>query len=50
VLLAMGHSEVEARGALRLSLGHNSSEADVEAALVALPGVVERARRAARRS
>ena len=46
VLLAMGYPEVEARGALRLSLGHTSTDADVEAFLSALPGVVERARRA----
>ncbi|MDF3043855.1 MAG: aminotransferase class V-fold PLP-dependent enzyme [Ornithinibacter sp.] len=46
VLLAMGHSEADARGALRLSLGHTSTEADVDAFLAALPGVVERARRA----
>ena len=50
VLLAMGYSEREARGALRLSLGHPSTDADVDAFLAALPGVVERARRAARRS
>ncbi|MGG5258407.1 cysteine desulfurase family protein [Phycicoccus avicenniae] len=46
VLLAMGHGEAEARGALRLSLGHTSTDADVDAVLAALPGVVERARRA----
>ena len=46
VLLAMGYAEVAARGALRLSLGHTSSEADVDAFLAALPAVVERARRA----
>jgi len=46
VLLAMGHPEAEARGALRLSLGHTSTDADVDAFLGALPGVVERARRA----
>ncbi|CAN7144283.1 cysteine desulfurase family protein [Knoellia sp. LjRoot47] len=46
VLLAMGYPETEARGALRLSLGHTSTDADVEAFLSALPGVVERARRA----
>ena len=46
VLLAMGIPEAEARGALRLSLGHTSTEADVDAFLAALPGVVERARRA----
>ena len=31
VLLAMGIPEAEARGALRLSLGHTSTEADVDA-------------------
>ena len=46
VLLAMGYAESEARGALRLSLGHTSTDADVDAFLAALPGVVERARRA----
>ena len=37
VLLAMGIPEAEARGALRLSLGHTSTEADVDAFLAALP-------------
>jgi len=46
VLLAMGLTEAEARGALRLSLGHTSTEADVDTFLAALPAVVERARRA----
>ncbi|HYN67810.1 MAG TPA: cysteine desulfurase family protein [Ornithinibacter sp.] len=46
VLLAMGLTEAQARGALRLSLGHTSTEADVDAFLSALPAVVERARRA----
>jgi cysteine desulfurase len=46
VLLAMGVSEQDARGALRLTLGHTSSDADVDAFLSALPGAVERARRA----
>ena len=46
VLLAMGLPEDEARGALRLTLGHTSTEADVDALLAALPGAVERARRA----
>lgn len=46
VLLAMGYTEPEARGALRLSLGHTSTDADVDAVLAALPAVVERARRA----
>jgi cysteine desulfurase len=46
VLLAMGVPEEEARGALRLTLGHGSSMADVEAFLAALPAALERARRA----
>jgi cysteine desulfurase len=46
VLLAMGVDEVAARGALRFSLGHPSTAADVDALLAALPGVVERARAA----
>ena len=47
VLLAMGQPADEARGSLRLSLGHTSTEADVQAVLDVLPGVVERARQAA---
>jgi len=47
VLLAMGLSEADARGALRLTLGHTSTADDVEAFLSALPAAVERARRAA---
>jgi len=43
VLLAMGMSEQTARGALRLTLGHTSTTADVEAFLAALPAAVERA-------
>ena len=46
VLLAMGRSEFQARGALRLTLGHTSTVADVEAFLAALPAAVERAQRA----
>ncbi|TQL61253.1 cysteine desulfurase family protein [Oryzihumus leptocrescens] len=46
VLLAMGVSEQDARGALRLTLGHTSTGADVQAFLDALPAAVERARRA----
>jgi len=46
VLLAMGVAEQDARGALRLTLGHTSTEADVDAFLAALPAAVERARRA----
>jgi cysteine desulfurase len=47
VLIAMGADPVSARGSLRLSLGHTSTEADVDAALAALPAAVERARQAA---
>ncbi|HET7277358.1 MAG TPA: cysteine desulfurase family protein [Dermatophilaceae bacterium] len=46
VLLAMGYTEARARGALRLTLGHTSTDEDVDAFLRALPGAVERARRA----
>lgn len=46
VLLAMGVDEIAARGALRFSLGHPSTAADVDALLAALPGVVDRARAA----
>jgi cysteine desulfurase len=47
VLIAMGADPASARGSLRLSLGHTSTEADVEAALAVLPAAVERARQAA---
>jgi len=46
VLLAMGMPEHRARGALRLTLGHTSTEADVDAFLAALPAAVARAQRA----
>ncbi|MGI8613246.1 MAG: cysteine desulfurase family protein [Nocardioidaceae bacterium] len=46
VLLAMGRSEAQARGSLRLSLGHTSTRADVDRLVTALPGAVERARAA----
>ncbi|MCK8610266.1 cysteine desulfurase family protein [Agromyces sp. C10] len=46
VLLAMGRSEEEARGALRITLGWSTTDADVEAFLAALPAAVERASRA----
>ncbi len=46
VLLAMGVDELAARGALRFSLGHTSTQQDVEALLTVLPGVVDRARAA----
>ena len=47
VLIAMGADPASARGSLRFSLGHTSTEADVEAALAVLPAAVERARQAA---
>ncbi|WIA98873.1 cysteine desulfurase family protein [Curtobacterium sp. MCBA15_012] len=43
VLLAMGLDEQDARGALRITLGHTSTEADVDAFLAALPDAVARA-------
>ncbi len=50
VLLAMGLGEEQARGALRLTLGRTSTDADVDAVLAALPPAVERARRASGRT
>jgi cysteine desulfurase len=47
VLIAMGVDPATARGSLRLSLGHTSTEADVDAALAVLPAAVDRARQAA---
>jgi cysteine desulfurase len=47
VLIAMGADPASARGSLRLSLGHTSTESDVDAALAVLPAAVERARQAA---
>ena len=46
VLLAMGADDDRARSSLRFTLGHTSTEADVDALLAALPGAVDRARRA----
>jgi cysteine desulfurase len=46
VLIAMGADPASARGSLRLSLGHTSVDADVDAVLQVLPGAVDRARRA----
>ncbi|MDY7088472.1 MAG: cysteine desulfurase family protein [Actinomycetota bacterium] len=46
VLLAMGADEDRARSSLRFTLGHTSTSQDVDALLAALPGAVERARRA----
>ena len=47
VLLAMGVPEVEARGALRVTLGSTTTDADVDAFLAALPAAVAGARAAA---
>jgi cysteine desulfurase len=46
VLLAMGADNDRARSSLRFTLGHTSTAQDVDALLAALPGAVERARRA----
>jgi cysteine desulfurase len=46
VLLAMGADLGRARGSLRFTFGHDSAEADVDAAVEAIGPVVERARRA----
>ncbi|WP_131732899.1 cysteine desulfurase family protein [Actinomadura formosensis] len=46
VLLAMNASPERARGSLRFTLGHTSTEADVKALADAIGPVVERARRA----
>lgn len=46
VLLAMGADEVAARSALRFSLGHTTTQADVDALVEAIGPVVERARAA----
>ena len=42
VLLAMGYSPSQALGALRLTLGHTTTEADVDLALQAVPAAVAR--------
>jgi len=46
VLRAMGRSEAEARGALRITLGRSSTMADVDALLAALPAAHAQAARA----
>ncbi len=46
VLLAMGMSEEQARGAQRFTLGHSSTREDVAALLDVLPEAYERARKA----
>ncbi len=44
VLLAMGRSEREATGTLRISLGYTTTEADVDAFIQAFPSAHERAK------
>ena len=46
VLLAVGADPERARGSLRFSLGHTSTDADVDCLLAVIGSVVERARRA----
>jgi cysteine desulfurase len=46
VLVAMGADDDRARSSLRFTLGHTSTAAEVDALIAALPGAVERARRA----
>ncbi|GAB3608202.1 cysteine desulfurase family protein [Humibacter ginsengiterrae] len=46
VLRAMGRTEDEARGALRITLGRTSTDADVDAFLAALPAAYAQASRA----
>lgn len=46
VLLAMGLAEEEAVGALRFTLGESSTESEIDALIVALPGAIDRARAA----
>jgi len=46
VLLAMGLSEADARGALRMTLGHSTTADEVDALVAALPAAVASAMRA----
>jgi cysteine desulfurase len=46
VPLAMGLDAPTARGSLRFSFGHTSTDSDVDAVLAALPAIVERSRAA----
>jgi cysteine desulfurase len=46
VLLAMGVNGSDARGALRITLGPETTEAEIDAFVAALPGAVERASKA----
>ena len=46
VLLAMGRSEAEANSCLRITVGEQTTEADIDAFLQALPEAIESARKA----
>jgi cysteine desulfurase len=46
VLIAMGRTEDQAKGCLRITFGHESTEEDVDAVLEALPQAIESALRA----
>jgi len=46
VLIAMGLSEADARGALRFTVGHTTTTAEIDALIAALPVAVERASQA----
>jgi cysteine desulfurase len=46
VLTAMGYGQQEALGALRLTLGRASTDADIDAVLDVLPGIISRLRAA----
>jgi cysteine desulfurase len=46
VLIAMGRTEQQARGSLRISLGHTTTEADVEAFIAAFPAAYTGAKKA----
>ena len=48
VLTAMGAGDECAKSSLRFSLGHTSTQADIDQLIAVLPGAVERARRAYR--
>ncbi len=47
VLLAMGRSQADSASTMRFSLGHTSTEGDIEALIAVLPEAVERARKVA---
>jgi cysteine desulfurase len=49
VLLAMGADDARARGSLRFSLGHTSTQQDVDAVAAVIGEVTDRARRAGTR-